>query len=134
MAARGDLRRLKAVLEDEWSRRVPELRTARNPPLAITTPSLRPEVAASWVRSLDTVDPGQSSAPVTEGGTASPRWSASPLHGPVQAMADELRSIADAGYIAAVTDESGTILWTCGGRVMLRRAEQVNFAPGGRWD
>jgi hypothetical protein len=134
MAARSDLRRLKAVLEDEWSRRVPELRTARNPALAITTPSLRPEVAASWVRSLDTVDPGQSSAPVTDGGTASPRWSASPLHGPVQAMADELRSIADAGYIAAVTDESGTILWTCGGRVMLRRAEQVNFAPGGRWD
>ena len=34
----------------------------------------------------------------------------------------------------AVTDESGTILWTCGGRVMRRRAERVNFAPGGRWD
>ncbi|MFB7575937.1 hypothetical protein [Streptomyces sp. NPDC056165] len=50
-------------------------------------------------------------------------------------LADEPRSIADdAGRIATVTDESGTILWTCGGRVMLRRAERVNFAPGGRWD
>ncbi|MFD0659912.1 GAF domain-containing protein [Thermocatellispora tengchongensis] len=58
-----------------------------------------------------------------------------PLRAPVQALGDELRSIAeDAGFVAAVTDESGTIMWTCGGRVMRRRAEQVNFAPGGRWD
>ncbi len=26
------------------------------------------------------------------------------------------------------------MLWTCGGRVMRRRAERVNFAPGSRWD
>ena len=50
------------------------------------------------------------------------------------AVADELRAITDdAGFVAAVTDESGTILWTCGGREMLRRAGAVNFAPGGRW-
>lgn len=36
--------------------------------------------------------------------------------------------------MAAVTDATGTILWTCGGRLMRRKAEQVNFAPGGRWD
>ncbi len=53
---------------------------------------------------------------------------------PVTELADELESIADAGYITAVTEESGTILWTCAGRVMQRRAERVNFAPGGRWD
>ena len=37
------------------------------------------------------------------------------------------------GFVAAVTDESGTILWTCGERGMRRRAGAVNFAPGGRW-
>jgi hypothetical protein len=53
----------------------------------------------------------------------------------VTELADELHSITeDAGFVAAVTDEAGTIVWTCGGRVMRRRAESVNFAPGGRWD
>ncbi|WP_336084514.1 transcriptional regulator [Nocardia sp. SSK8] len=51
------------------------------------------------------------------------------------ALGEQLHSVAeDAGYVAAVTDAGGTILWTCGGPVMRRRAEQVNFAPGGRWD
>src|SRR5690606_5404020 len=40
----------------------------------------------------------------------------------------------DAGFVAAVTDADGTILWSRGGPVMRRRAERVNFAPGGRWD
>ena len=62
------------------------------------------------------------------------RWSDSPLRRPVTELGDELSSIADAGYIAAVTEESGIILWTCAGRVMQRRAGRVNFAPGGRWD
>lgn len=133
MVVRGDLRQLKATLESEWSRRVPELRAARGPlPVGAT---LRSEVADSWLRSVGTVDPAQSSAPVGHDGPVGSRWNDSPLRDPVHALAYELRSIADdAGYIAAVTDESGTILWTCGGRVMLRRAEQVNFAPGGRWD
>ncbi len=133
MAVRGDLRQRRAVLEDAWSRWVPELRTARPSPSAAG--ALRPEVTDSWARSLSTVDPAQSSAPVSDGGEVRPRWAGSPLRGPVTALADELRTIADdAGFIAAVTDESGTILWTCGGRVMRRRAERVNFAPGGRWD
>jgi GAF domain-containing protein len=96
---------------------------------------LRPEVTESWARSVSTVDPALDSAPVCDGGAVRPRWAQSPLRGPVRDLADELTGVAeDAGYIAAVTDESGTILWTCGGRVMRRRAEQVNFAPGGRWD
>lgn len=133
MAVSGDLRQRRAALEDEWSRRVPALRAARRPIGAATT--LRREVTDSWVRSLDTVDPAQTTAPVSDGGEVRPRWAASPLRGPVHALRDELRSIADdAGFIVAVTDESGTILWTCGGRVMRQRAEQVNFAPGGRWD
>jgi transcriptional regulator of acetoin/glycerol metabolism len=31
-------------------------------------------------------------------------------------------------------DEQTRILWTYGGRVMRRKAETVNFVPGGRWD
>ena len=34
----------------------------------------------------------------------------------------------------AVTDPQTRILWTYGGRVMRRKAESVNFVPGGRWD
>ena len=34
----------------------------------------------------------------------------------------------------AVTDAETRILWTYGGRVMRRKAETVNFVPGGRWD
>ncbi|MER7398078.1 GAF domain-containing protein [Streptomyces sp. NPDC000151] len=132
-SVRSDLRQRRAALESEWSRWVPELRAARRA-LDGKAP-LRPEVTDSWVRSLHTVDPGVGSAPVTDGGEVRPRWADSPLRRPVSDLADELNSIADdAGFVAGVTDESGTLLWTCGGRVMRRRAEQVNFAPGGRWD
>ena len=33
-----------------------------------------------------------------------------------------------------MTDAETRILWTYGGRVMRRKAETVNFVPGGRWD
>ncbi|GGM60441.1 transcriptional regulator [Thermopolyspora flexuosa] len=125
------LRRRRAELEHEWSRHVP----ARRLPPSGGGPDrlLRDEIVASWSRSLPLVDPARDSAPVED--DVSARWRESPLRRPVLELADELRTIADdAGFIAAVTDESGTILWTCGGRVMRRRAERVNFAPGGRWD
>ncbi|MFR9674478.1 GAF domain-containing protein [Streptomyces sp. TR06-5] len=132
MAVRGDLRQRRAALEREWAHRIPELKRARPGPH--DGAELRTEVIDSWTRSLSTVDPGRSSAPATDGGELRPRWADSPLRRPVGDLADELRGIADdAGFIAAVTDRTGTILWTCGGRVMRRRAEQVNFAPGGRW-
>ena len=130
MAEVGALRRRRRILELEWARRVPQLRaTGRS---RTTVPPIRPEVTESWARSLPTVDPARESAPPDAEGVP---WSHSPLRAPVTGVADELRCIAeDAGFVAAVTDERGTILWTCGGRVMRRRAERVNFAPGGRWD
>ncbi|WP_435178324.1 GAF domain-containing protein [Actinacidiphila sp. bgisy145] len=131
MAEMGALKRRRTLLEHEWARVVPQLRSAGRG--AAPAPPVRPEVTESWARSLPTVDPGLESAPPAAGGTA--RWARSPLYRPVTELAGELLSIAeDAGYVAAVTDEAGTILWTCGGRVMRRRAERVNFAPGGRWD
>ncbi|HEX4814138.1 MAG TPA: transcriptional regulator [Nonomuraea sp.] len=95
--------------------------------------SLREEIVASWRRSIRWISPERGCAPVDA--AADDRWACSVLREPVQAVSDGLRTIAeDGGFVAAVTDESGTILWTCGGRVMRRRAETVNFAPGGRWD
>jgi hypothetical protein len=130
MAALGALRERRAALEQEWALRVPQLRTAAVVPPP--TDLVRPEVSESWMRSLPTVDPGLSSAPPAR---REPAWTRSPLYRPVADLAGELRSITeDAGFVAAVTDEAGTIVWTCGGRVMRRRAERVNFAPGGRWD
>ncbi|MEU9573561.1 transcriptional regulator [Streptomyces massasporeus] len=133
MSQRPDLTRRRAVLEHEWSRWVPRLSVPGTRPGGTAT--LRHEVTESWARSLGSVDPGRDSAPVTDGGRVHQRWTSSPLYGPVSALAGELHSIAeDAGFVTAVTDESGTILWTCGGATMRRRAERVNFAPGGRWD
>ncbi|MEU1933330.1 transcriptional regulator [Streptomyces coeruleorubidus] len=133
MSQRPDLRQRRAVLEHEWSRWVPRLSVAGARPGG--SAALRHEVTESWARSLSSVDPGRDSAPVTDGGPVHERWTSSPLYRPVSGLAGELRSIAeDAGFVTAVTDESGTILWTCGGPTMRRRAERVNFAPGGRWD
>ncbi|MDQ0711612.1 hypothetical protein QFZ55_001064 [Streptomyces luteogriseus] len=133
MSQRPDLRQRRAVLEHEWSRWVPRLSIPGARPGGTAT--LRHEVTESWARSLGSVDPGRDSAPVADDGQVHQRWTSSPLYRPVSALAGELHSIAeDAGFVTAVTDESGTILWTCGGPTMRRRAERVNFAPGGRWD
>jgi hypothetical protein len=133
MSQRSDLRRRRAELEGEWSRAVSLVKSTGAAPSGHE--ALRHEVTESWVRSLSTVDPALDSAPVTDGGAVQHRWTDSVLRSQVDGLSDELRGIADdAGFIAAVTDESGTILWTCAGQDMRRRAERVNFAPGGRWD
>ncbi|WP_063821777.1 hypothetical protein [Nocardia pneumoniae] len=127
MAQSRSLAQQRAALEQEWSRWIP----AGTPQ---GDSALRSEVAQSWLRSLRTVDPTCDHAPLDEADVAA-RWAESPLRTPVSELTDQLRGVTeDAGYVAAITDESGTILWSHGGPVMRRRAEQVNFAPGGRWD
>ncbi|MFE3543606.1 GAF domain-containing protein [Nocardia sp. NPDC059177] len=119
----------RAALEREWAEWIPAGRSAPGRSSAVRT-----EVAQSWLRSLRTVDPAREHAPASATDIG-PQWARSPLRAPVTALTEQLHSVADdAGYVAAVTDASGTILWTCGGQVMRKRAEQVNFAPGGRWD
>jgi hypothetical protein len=125
MEGRESLRQRRDRLQRQWSRWMNGDGAAQ----------VRGPIAESWQRTLAVVDPERDSAPVEGGGDIAARWARSPLREPVAAVADELRTIADdADFVAAVTDESGTILWTCGGRVMRRRAGAVNFAPGGRWD
>ncbi|MFF8636890.1 GAF domain-containing protein [Streptomyces pilosus] len=133
MSQRSQLRRRRTGLESAWSHWVPRMRDAGAKPSGAGAP--RPDVTESWLRSLGTVDPALDSAPVTDGGAVRHRWLGSPLRRPVDGLTEELRAIAeDAGFVSAVTDRTGTILWTCGGPTMRRRAERVNFAPGGRWD
>ncbi|MET7773777.1 transcriptional regulator [Nocardia sp. NPDC005366] len=130
MAHRRILSQQRAALEDAWARWL--TRTADDAPTGDAA-SPRGEVARSWQRSLRTVDPARDCAPSS--GDIEARWAESALRAPVTELTGELRSIADdADFVAAVTDETGTILWSYGGRVMRRRAERVNFAPGGRWD
>ncbi|MET7773969.1 transcriptional regulator [Nocardia sp. NPDC005366] len=131
MALLRTLTQQRAELEKEWVRWTTRSHTAtRSTP---ETPLLRTEVAQSWRRCLHTVDPGCTGAPGLD--DVSDRWAASPLRAPITQLGDQLRGIAeDAGFVAAVTDNDGTIVWTCGDRVIRREGESVNFAPGGCWD
>src|SRR5680860_1420066 len=62
-------------------------------------------------------------------------WNGSPLQVAVERVESELRRTAEDGdLVLAITDAETRILWTYGGRVMRRKAETVNFVPGGRWD
>lgn len=119
-------------LEREWVRWANTAHTA--PDRAGADSPLRGEVVRSWQRSLGSVDPESTTAAPAADDVAD-RWAESPLRAPITRLSDQLRAVAeDSGYIAAVTDEAGTIVWTGGDRGIRRAAEAVNFAPGGRWD
>nr|WP_198429166.1 transcriptional regulator [Nocardia bovistercoris] len=118
-------------MEKEWVRWANSSSDASR--LTPGTPLLRHEVAQSWQRSLHTVDPARAVAPGLD--DVADRWAESPLRAPITQLGDHLRGIAeDAGFVAAVTDTNGTIVWMCGDRAIRRQGESVNFAPGGRWD
>lgn len=94
---------------------------------------VRDEVLASWERSLQHVAPHLDHAPVHD--DAPTRWRSGPMAHAFRSVEDELTQIAhDGDFVAAVTDETGAIVWVAGGRTMRRRAEEVAFLPGGRWD
>ncbi len=97
--------------------------------------AVRDEVRASWDRSMSHLSVDLPAAPVDEHNDPVDLWRASPLRPAIEAIEDEIRELAeDRGFVAAVMDDSGRLVWTVGGRHMRRRAERVNFAPGGRWD
>jgi transcriptional regulator of acetoin/glycerol metabolism len=96
---------------------------------------VRPEIRTSWDRSAVATSVGLDAAPVDEAHDPVALWRESRLRPAIEAVEDEIQELtADRGFVAAVMDDAGRILWTAGGRHMRRRAEQVNFAPGGRWD
>ena len=96
---------------------------------------VRPEILSSWARSEAAISPDVTHAPLADEGETADLWRGSPLQTAVQRVEAELRRTAEDGdLVVAVTDAETRILWTYGGRVMRRKAETVNFVPGGRWD
>ena len=96
---------------------------------------VRPEVWRSWTRSEARVPVDITEAPLADESETASRWRGSPLQSAVEAVESDLRRTAEDGdLVVAVTDAETRILWTYGGRVMRRKAETVNFVPGGRWD
>ena len=96
---------------------------------------VRPEILSSWTRSEAAVATDVSAAPMADESETASMWADSPLQTAVAGVEAELRRTAEDGdLVLAVTDAETRILWTYGGRVMRRKAESVNFAPGARWD
>jgi transcriptional regulator of acetoin/glycerol metabolism len=96
---------------------------------------VRPEILRSWERSAPAVGIDVAEAPMADESDTASFWNGSPLQVAVERMESELRRTAEDGdLVVAVTDAETRILWTYGGRVMRRKAETVNFVPGGRWD
>ncbi|MEO7351916.1 MAG: transcriptional regulator [Marmoricola sp.] len=96
---------------------------------------VRPEILRSWERSAPAVGIDVAEAPMADESDTAAIWEGSPLQVAVERVESELRRTAEDGdLVVAVTDAETRILWTYGGRVMRRKAETVNFVPGGRWD
>ncbi|GIN05846.1 transcriptional regulator [Planomonospora venezuelensis] len=120
--------------DDLHARRVDAVRAWTRFVEAGDAEAVRPEILSSWELS-GVVSPGVTQAPLDDEGDTADFWAASPLQAAVSRVQDELRRTAEDGdLVVAVTDDQTRILWTYGGRVMRRKAESVNFVPGGRWD
>src|SRR6516162_6453337 len=133
MMRTSELRKRRSSLTQVWDRHVGE--AGASPAAGTSDGGARPEIASSWERSAWHISPQVTGAPLTDQGDASTAWESSPLCVAVRAIEAELRGAADDGdLVVAVTDPDARILWTHGGSVMRRRAEKVNFVPGGRWD
>ena len=98
-------------------------------------PLVRPEILQSWALSQAAITPDVHEAPLSDEGDTAAYWRGTPLQTAVERVEEELRRTAEDGdLVIAVTDPQTRILWTYGGRVMRRKAETVNFVPGGHWD
>ena len=96
---------------------------------------VRPEILDSWQRSSAAATLDVAEAPLADESETASFWNDSPLQVAVERVERDLRQTAqDGDLVLAITDTDARILWTCGGRVMRRKAESVNFVAGGRWD
>jgi hypothetical protein len=123
----GDLRPLHRVLN-----------TAHESFLTGTTPSgVRPEVLASWRRSMRSgVDPEHNLPPVDlDLDELDDLRRQHPL-APVMPIVRRLLvgDATDAGLVVAVGDASGRLLWVEGDARLRRRAEAMHFVEGAWWD
>ncbi len=99
------------------------------------TDGVRAEVVESWDRSRTQLPAPVDAAPLDPEDEVREAWHTSALRPALAVVADDVeRTALDCDLVAAVTDESGRILWSAGSRHMRDRATSVNFVPGGRWD
>ncbi|MBP2365342.1 GAF domain-containing protein [Pseudonocardia parietis] len=99
-------------------------------------PGVRPEIRASWQRSLAAaVDPDRARPRHTYRQDDVPELRAGhPLAAALPVLRDTLVDAAEqARHMMIVTDERGCILWREGAREVLRRAERVELVEGTRW-
>ena len=97
---------------------------------------VRPEVRASWARSLAAaVDPERSRPPHDyDRAELTDRRAAHPLASVLPVLRDTLTDAAEqARHMMIVTDGQGRILWREGARAVLTRAERVDLVEGTRW-
>jgi hypothetical protein len=128
-----DLRISRRRVESAWRRRFGT--AAEDSGEGNREDGVRADVRASWERSVGHASVHLAAAPVDETVDPVELWRASPLRPAIEAIEDEIHELAeDRGFVAAVMDDSGRLVWTAGGRHMRRRAAMVNFAPGGLWD
>ena len=133
MHTRSQLHRRRSVLARAWDLHIPAIcdRRPTNPERA----GVRTEIVASWERSAAYIMPEVAEAPLADLDETRNAFQTSPLSAAVRQLESQLQAAADDGeLVVAVTDPAARILWTYGGAVMRRKAEKVNFIPGGRWD
>ncbi len=129
----AQLHRRRSLLAQAWDKHVPAICDRRR--TNAERAGVRTEIVASWERSAAHIMPEVDEAPLADADETRLAWETSPLSEAVRQLESHLQAAADDGeLVVAVTDPAARILWTYGGAVMRRRAEQVNFVPGGRWD
>jgi hypothetical protein len=99
--------------------------------------NVRAQVAESWYRSAAAgVQTDKVDAPITLPGDAlRDHREAHPLAHVLPLLEDIVGQAArDCDAIMAVSDAAGQLLWLCGSRSLLRRAESIGFVEGSNWD
>ena len=133
MHTRSQLHRRRSHLARAWDLHIPAI--CDKQPTNAERAGVRTEIVASWERSAAYIMPEVAEAPLADLDETRHAFQTSPLSAAVRQLESQLQAAADDGeLVVAVTDPGARILWTYGGAVMRRKAEKVNFIPGGRWD
>jgi hypothetical protein len=133
MHTRSQLHQRRSLLARAWDLHIPAICDKR--PTNAERTGVRTEIVASWERSAAYIMPEVAEAPLADVDDTRNAFQTSPLSAAVRQLESQLQAAADDGeLVVAVTDPNARILWTYGGAVMRRKAEKVNFIPGGRWD
>lgn len=120
------LKQRKEIAESQWHRFVENKRPRpQNIPHAISD---------SWQRSQSLTLPESNIVPLEDPYETKYRWHESPIHQSAKHELGKLIDIVNQGdLVAAISDPTGRLLWTCASSHMQDRAGDVNFIAGGQW-